>query len=436
MNVLKFGGAVLNSIEGLSALVSTVAAQEEHSVVVISAFGKTTRDLLDSAEKAREGLVDEAEAALAEIVSWHAGFILSLKRESDNDNRASDALRASSVRLKEILRGISLTGQLTKRTRDLVASYGESMALFVVAEALSKKAVSTTILQSTDIFVTDDNHGDAKPDLQVTTENIVEQIQPALERGHVLIQGFVARSQTGQITTMGIESSSLTAAIIAAALRAVSMVVFSDVEGVRTADPAFARTHSLVPQLSYAQAHSAALNGVKVLHPRMLEPLKNAEIPLFVKSAFAPQGDATRISSQDGQHYCIAAMHEQLYILHCGYIFRTDLPEYEEVLTTLFPDRIGLLSDTYRKDSACIVSTRSPKANVLEHLTGFDFVLESKPVVTLIGIKDTLPVLRSLYEQSQVPTSFLEVGQQPGIIRIGADMTPSQLYHTVLQILQ
>lgn len=434
MNVLKFGGAVLDSLEGLQALANVLQQERSNSVVVVSAFGKTTRNLLQAASSAQQGELESAKQQLAEISNWHAGFALSMQRKGAQGRNAASAIRRMQMRLEEIFRGVALTGQLTARTRDLIASFGEYMALEVVAETLEQRAIRSVVVDATEVIVTDDNFGDAKPDIHATQDNIATQMRAKLTESHVLTQGFVARSHTGQITTMGIESSSLTAAIIASALSVDSMYVYSDVEGVRTADPAHARKHKLVPTLSYAQAHSAALNGVKVLHPRMLEPLKQANIPLFVRSAFHPGGEETKISAQAGENYCIAAMHRALYILHCGYQFRTDLPEYEGVLLKLYPDRIGLLSDTYRRDSACIVATRPPTPEVFEHLTGFDFVLETKPVVTLIGVNDEQALLRRLYEMSQVPTDFLEVGQQPGIVRIGAKLEPNQLYHTVLQL--
>ncbi len=301
--VLKCGGAVLRTPKGFTALAERLREYTAAAplVVVVSALGHVTRQLESIARMAQAGQLEGALEAVARVVAYHREYAAQLL-DTDGQQAIGKLLSHTACQLEEYVHGIAITGELTPRTLDLVRSFGESWALALVVAFLRRWGFPITVIEATEVLCTDTRHGMAQPLIEETARRVEERLCPLLRAGSiVLTQGFVARSVRGDITTMGQESSSLTAVLLAALVGAPEVHLWTDVAGIRVCDPAIVPHAALVPQLSYGQAAHIGRAGLRLLYPRMLEVAERWGVRLRIRSAFAPTAGATDISSVPGQ---------------------------------------------------------------------------------------------------------------------------------------
>lgn len=300
MVVCKFGGAVLATPEGFPTMASIVAAHTgEPVVLVVSALGSTTRLLDRAIEQARTGDSEGARGTVDELVDLHNACIDGLDLGGDHDVRLRALLEERRMGLQALLRGVSTTRQCTARVRDRVLSWGEDIAREITVQWLRFSGVPCVGVPARSVIVTTDSYGSAQPIADATSRHALAIIAPLLEQhGVVVIEGFVGQTTAGDVTTMGRESSNLTATLVGSVLHARMVTIFTDVEGVRSADPHQLNGTSLRPHLSYAQARVAAKAGVKLLYPTMMEPAERAGIPIRIASAINLHGASTIIDAQ------------------------------------------------------------------------------------------------------------------------------------------
>lgn len=322
MVVCKFGGAVLATPEGFQTMAAIVSAQGgEQTVVVVSALGTTTR-LLDAAiDQARAASLGAASERVAEIERLHAACLARLSGSPAMERSLQVLLSERLTALTTVLRGIATTRQCTPRVRDRVLSWGEDIARDIATTWLASQQLAVASVPARSVIVTSDEFGSARPLQDATTRHATAIITPLLATGHVVVvEGFVGQATTGDITTMGRESSNLTATLLGSALNASMVTIYTDVEGVRSADPHVVSNTNAREHLSYVQARIAAEAGVKLLYPTMMEPAEHAGIPVRIASAHIPDGASTVIDHQhdivqpivvgvdlgDGKHRCTA----------------------------------------------------------------------------------------------------------------------------------
>ncbi|MBI3257911.1 MAG: hypothetical protein HYZ54_00270 [Ignavibacteriae bacterium] len=312
MKVMKFGGAVLKSREGFTQMVNILRSQSGIPLlVIISALGSSTRDLERSARSAENGEQELAFSICRQIVREHHHFADELLANKETKEALNFFLDECETRLHQLLRGIAITHELTPRTLDIILSFGEMLALHIVRHFLEESGFDLTFVDSSNIIVTDAVHGAATPDSSLTVLNVERVLLPAFGRSSiVLTQGFVAKSSTGEITTMGKESSNLTATLLGELLSADEIIIWSDVEGIYTADPKLIPNAQPIPQMNYEQARRAAVCGLKLIYSTMIDPSERANIPLVFRSAFAPGGNFTRIAANTDSWLPLFATHE------------------------------------------------------------------------------------------------------------------------------
>ncbi|MFM8471908.1 MAG: hypothetical protein ACKOBV_00120, partial [Candidatus Kapaibacterium sp.] len=188
------------------------------------------------------------------------------------------------TRCMDLLRGISITGQRTTRVGHLIRALGEDWAMALVSAVLRERGIRHSTMDARLVVRTGPAHGECRPDLTSTREQVRTLLRPELDRSsRVLIQGYVGADAEGETTTMGSESSNLTAAILGRLLSADSVTVFSNVPGVMTIDPGICADARVVRRLDYASAHRLAVHGVKILYPTMVPLLAEASIPLVMR---------------------------------------------------------------------------------------------------------------------------------------------------------
>lgn len=297
MKVLKFGGSSVANATNIRKVFSILQAQQiqEEFAVVFSAFGGVTEILLASAHKANAGdrtYVAEVKA----LEERHYEIVKNLIPIQDQ----SSVLTYVKVRfneLEDVFHGIYLIKECSPRTLDYVASFGERLSAFILAEALKVEGFQTVFVDARNVIRTNNRFGNAKVDFHTTNDLIADFFHQ--HQGLKVITGFIASSEKGETTTLGRSGSDYTAAIIASALNASSLEIWTDVSGVMTSDPRLVYTAFTIPQLTYNEAMELSHFGAKVIFPATMQPAMKKGIPIYIKNTFEPANAGTLINGDD-----------------------------------------------------------------------------------------------------------------------------------------
>ncbi|MCG8568885.1 MAG: aspartate kinase [Spirochaetes bacterium] len=282
MIVMKFGGSSIGTAEKIERCINIIADQKsKNPAVIVSAHGKTTNGLISMAESALEGN-NETNS----FIDFHNQLIADLKLDKQ-------LLTTLYLELNEIIHGVKLVKELTYRTMDYICSFGERASSAIIAAALSARGYPAVQVNSYDIgLLTDNHHGSAHP-LSDIDEGIAKNILSLT--GIPVITGFLGRSNEGKITTLGRSGSDFSASIIGAALNVEEIQIWTDVDGVMTADPSVCSEAANLPVMSFQEASELAFYGAEVLHPATLMPAVQKKIPIKVLNSAKPQEKGTLI---------------------------------------------------------------------------------------------------------------------------------------------
>ena len=303
IHVIKFGGAVLQNKQGFQSMARIIASYSSCKLlVVVSAFSRSTRMLERAALYAESGQQELALATAQAVIDDHITISREILQSEQTANALHHLVVEGAGKIRELLRGVAITRELTARTRDYILSYGEFFALHIVKHFCLEQQLPVKIQDATSYIITDSNFGSAKPIKEPTKRRIDAQLLPALNNGSIILtQGFVGADIHGNITTMGKESSNYTATYIGSLLHAKEVCIYTDVNGICTADPHIIPHSSTIPALSYKQALLAAHNGLKLLYPTMIEQLLEHNIPLRITHAHNEQSQGTLITEWESE---------------------------------------------------------------------------------------------------------------------------------------
>jgi aspartate kinase len=295
MIVMKFGGTSVESAEAIRRVAGIVKGRlHRQPVVVVSAMGKTTNTLLAIAAEAAKGNEEEAMERLRSLEDFHrreAQAAIGVPEQSELQNVLDSHFRA----LGETVRGLSLIGELTPRSLDALASFGERISSEIVALAFRSAGIASTHLDARTLIVTDDHFTQAAPILSDTYARVSSAISQ-VERSHVVVTGgFIGATEEGVTTTLGRGGSDFTAALVGAAIGAEEIEIWTDVDGVLTCDPKLVPDAHPVKTISFDEAAELAYFGAKVLHPATVAPAKEKNIPVRILNSRRPDAPGTKI---------------------------------------------------------------------------------------------------------------------------------------------
>jgi aspartokinase/homoserine dehydrogenase 1 len=296
--VLKFGGTSVGQAAPLRAALAIAAgaSAERPVAVVVSALSGVTDALEAAVAGAAAGRLD-ASGFVAALAARHA-TLLSAVATGRPAARASAALRPRLAELGARLAAVAAAGRATPADRAAVLATGERLSAPVFAAGLAALGREAHAVDAASIVRTDGDFAEAAVDLKAT-RTLAREAVAALGLAAVpVVTGFLGATEGGETTLLGRGASDLTAAILGWALDAERVEIWSDVAGVLDADPRTAPAATTIPWLSYAEATRLARNGAKVLHPRTLEPLESAGIPVFVGCTLRPDGPGTWIAAE------------------------------------------------------------------------------------------------------------------------------------------
>ena len=294
MIVLKFGGTSVANANNIALVKEIVKsrAQIEPLVVVVSALGGVTNLLVEVAKMASNSN-KEYLSVVNTIQEKHADLIHELFPTGDKELQIQ--LKKSLEKLKEVCQGISYVNELTPRTNDQIVSFGERLSSLIISEYFKQELNSVELLDPTAFIFTNDDFGNAIVDFKKTNTAITDKLSTFKEAA--VCPGFIASSKSGSISTLGRGGSDYTAAIIAGALGANRLEIWTDVNGMMTADPRYVKRAHVIEHISYEEAMELSHFGAKVIYPPTIMPVLKKQIPIHIKNTFEPEHPGTVISS-------------------------------------------------------------------------------------------------------------------------------------------
>lgn len=302
MKVLKFGGSSVGSIENIHRIINIVRAekaQDKEVVLVCSAFNKVTDQLINAGKLAEKKDNNTYLEIFQNFKDRHQTTIENIIEDTAIKKEMMDEFFESMDRVEDILKGVHLLGELSDKTLAQLVSYGERFSCFIVAGALRNAGLNGIYVNATQLVRTDSNYLSAKVNFEKTNKNIADFFEAV--HGVAVVTGFIGTDELGNVTTLGRGGSDYTAAIFAAALKASAIEIWTDVDGVLTADPRRVEQAFTIPTLSYKEAMELSHFGAKVIYPPSIQPAYIKNIPLIIKNTFNPEHPGTYISKDSGK---------------------------------------------------------------------------------------------------------------------------------------
>lgn len=297
MIVKKFGGSSLADAEKIRQTVAIVQ-KEKTSGLILSAMKGVTNLLVEAANLAETG-DEKYKENIEEIRTKHNRCM--------NDLFASDipeALELSTAtmlqNLSEILHGVELVRECSAKSMDLIMSFGERLNCSQVAAYLNSRGIPAEYIDSREIVKTDSSYGKANVDFPLSYKSIQSRLNGLGDKIPVIC-GFIASDPDGRTTTLGRNGSDYTASIIGAAINAEKVEIWTDVDGVLTADPRIVENAFVIPELSIEEAMELSFFGAEVIHPYTLVPTMDKDIPVYIKNTLNPSAVGTVITNKDGK---------------------------------------------------------------------------------------------------------------------------------------
>jgi aspartate kinase len=303
---MKFGGTSVADPDAISRLIGIVRQQHAKAIdgtpplVVVSALSGVTDTLVTIADLAEEGAGDRAASALKALLERH----LAVAAAVTNKSRAAlvAAVGREFDELGGLVHALAVLREVSPRSRDAVHAVGELVSSRIVAAAFADRGIASAWVDARTVLITDAEHNAAAPDMMETCERARDRLAPIMAAGNVVvIGGFIGATSAGITSTLGRGGSDYSAAVFGACLGVDEIQIWTDVDGMLTADPRIVPQPRVVPQLSFAEASELAYFGAKVLHPSTILPAVSRNIPVRILNSRRPENPGTRITADSNQ---------------------------------------------------------------------------------------------------------------------------------------
>jgi aspartate kinase len=358
--VMKFGGTSVGNVERMQNAAELVAehARRAELVVVVSAMGGVTDMLIRAANQASEGDREHWKNVRRELARRHrevADQLLSAAEQAMVLPRLAEQVG----NFENLCSGFSLVREVTPRAMDTLSSLGEVMSASLLAAILRARGMPAEAVDATELIITDGHFGNATPLVEETNGRTRQRLATLRRRGILpVVTGFRGATREGICTTLGRGGSDYSATILGAALDADEVWIWTDVDGVMTADPRLVPEARIIPEISYREAIELSFFGAKVLHPKTIQPVMKKKIPVWIKNSFNPACPGTRIVS--------AATNGQPGVKAITSVAKADLVTVSGRDTLSFPRLAAKVFSSFSlEDIPTLIVTQSSADNVL-----------------------------------------------------------------------
>jgi bifunctional aspartokinase / homoserine dehydrogenase 1 len=377
LRVMKFGGTSVGDASCIARVAKIVsdAAREGPIVTVVSAMSGVTNRLIEAANRSAAGDAELTDAIFSALRKQHQAAITALIRDPERRLRIAPRMEKLFAEGERLCKGTALLMELTPRTLDAVSSLGERLSAPMVAGALEELGVPSEAVEATDLIVTDAYHGGADPVMDKTRERCEGRLRDLLDHGIApVVTGFIGSTVEGVLTTLGRGGSDYSATILGAALSADEVIIWTDVDGVLTADPRLVPDAQTIPEISYLEATELAYFGAKVLHPKTLRAVSQAGIPVWIRNSFAPEQTGTKITpkgrSNGGGVKALTAIRDVVLITvgGPGIVGVTDVLGRTFTTTAQVHASVLLISQSSSQNDICFIVAASEAKRTVEAL--------------------------------------------------------------------
>lgn len=302
--VAKFGGTSMADAAAISQSAG-IAVSRQASLVVVSATAGTTDSLVELAEAAFAGERSRASKIISGLIAKHQKIAQALEAEETVENDLEILFKD----LRTVIDLVRPAARPPQQMMDRILSFGERISSLLMLAALSRQGIPAELIDARQIIRTDSHFGRATPVIDAIADNTRLLLAPKIKAGKVIVtQGFVGSSLEGATTTLGRGGSDYSAALLAEALQAKEVQIWTDVSGIASSDPRIVKTARKIDHLTFQEAAELATAGAKILYPRTITPSRRAGIPVFVGNTFAPEAGGTKISKQTDHQPLIRAI--------------------------------------------------------------------------------------------------------------------------------
>lgn len=384
MNIIKFGGSSVANSENIKKVVSIVEkkSEKESVIIILSAFGGIT-DLLFLAGNQAASKNEEYKTTMEEISDCHLKMVKELIPITQQSGILS-AVKRTLNELETLLEGCFLLGELSDRTKDSIVGYGELLSSFIVSEVFKLEYPQTRYKDSKSLIKTNNLFGKAAVNFDITN-NLIQHFFDKNQSRITIIPGFIASSEDGHSTTLGRGGSDYTAAIIAAALDVPTLEIWTDVNGMYTANPKLVKQAQPIPYISYHEAMELSHFGAKVLYPPTIQPVINKEIIIKIKNTFDPAAAGTVISNNPKNNQHMNAVRGISHIDHISLLTlegsgMVGVPGFSKRLFEILSNEsinIIFITQASSEHSICI-GIHEIDAEKAKHIINEEFIFEIK----------------------------------------------------------
>lgn len=297
MIVMKFGGTSVKDADAIKRVINIIKSRiNSKPVVVSSATAGTTDKLINIGNDSKNGNYEKAVKSIIELRERHLNIINALIKSDKHISKAIKKLNEQIAELSEIVKGIYLLKELSRRTLAKIASFGELISTNILTIALNDRKVDSVLINANDFMITDDNFNNAEPQFNEIKKRLIKIVLPELKKNRVVVtQGFMGVTVSGDITTFSRGGSDYSASIIGACMKSKEIEIWTDVDGILTADPRIVNSPKILNEISFKEAAELAFFGAKVLHPSTIEPAIKNNIPVRILNSHRPQKPGTII---------------------------------------------------------------------------------------------------------------------------------------------
>jgi aspartate kinase len=296
--VMKFGGTSVGDADRIRqacTIVQKHACSGSEVVVVVSALSQVTDLIVKLLHASRTGDTQSVEAGLQQLATRH-DTVLAALFQGDRRNSVSEVVGAALQRLQDFCSAVSLLGSATPQVMDMALPLGEQISAQIFSACLTEIGADADFIDSARVLITDEQFGDAAPDMESTRNRCCEVITPLLRGRRIpVVMGYSGATAGGLITTLGRGGSDYSATILGAALDADEVWIWTDVDGVLTADPRVCPKATTLSEITFAEAIELSYYGAKVIHRKAIRPAMERSIPVWIKNSFRPEVAGTKI---------------------------------------------------------------------------------------------------------------------------------------------
>lgn len=308
---MKFGGTSLGDVERIGKVAEIIAdfSSRAQVVGVVSAMAGVTDALIQGAQAAERRENEVFQRVREELLSRHQKVVAALEIDRTGHHELMERIETYLDEFHQLCHSISTLEELTPRALDTITAFGERLMVHLLVSALEKIGVNTEAVEATELIVTDENYGAANPIMEETGVQVNAHLAPLLGAGRVpVVTGFIGTTPEGVTTTLGRGGSDYTATILGNLLDASEIWIWTDVDGVMTADPRIVPEAQVLPELSYDEAVELSYFGAKVLYPKSIIPTVEKSIPIRIKNTFNPAGPGTVITRETDDDRAVKAI--------------------------------------------------------------------------------------------------------------------------------